>query len=58
MIIGYARVSTQNVELKIDAIKQVGCQQSFTEKITGTLKTHPELSACLRTLRKGDTLAV
>ena len=60
MIIGYARVSTQdqNAELQIDALKKIGCQEIFTEKMTGTLKTRPELSACLRTLRKGDTLAV
>lgn len=60
MIIGYARVSTQdqNAELQIDALKQAGCQEIFTEKMTGTLKSRPELSACLRTLRKGDTLAV
>lgn len=60
MIIGYARVSTQdqNAELQIDALKQAGCLEIFTEKMTGIHRLRPELSSCLRTLRKGDTLVV
>lgn len=60
MIIGYARVSTQdqNAELQTDALKQAGCQEIFIEKMTGTHRLRPELSSCLRTLRKGDTLVV
>lgn len=60
MIIGYARVSTQDQhpELQLDALTQAGCEQIFQEKMTGTLRERPELSLCLRTLRKGDTLVV
>nr|WP_287706179.1 recombinase family protein [Halomonas sp.] len=60
MIIGYARVSTQDQhpELLLDALTNAGCEQIFQEKMTGTLRERPELSLCLRTLRKGDTLVV
>src|SRR5690554_5845788 len=60
MIIGYARVSTQdqNPEFQVDALAKAGCEQIFQEKITGKLRERPELSQCLRTLRAGDTLIV
>lgn len=60
MIIGYARVSTQdqNPELQVDALKKSGCEKIFQEKKTGKLRERPELSQCLRTLRAGDTLVV
>lgn len=60
MVIGYARVSTndQNPELQVDALEKVGAEQIFQEKFTGTLKERPELSQCLRMLRKDDVLVV
>ena len=60
MLIGYARVSTQDQhpELQLDALKAPGCEQVFHEKMTGKLAERPELDACLRTLRQGDTLVV
>lgn len=60
MIIGYARVSTQdqNPEYQVDALKKAGCEQVFQEKFTGTLRERPELSQCLRMLRQGDVLVV
>lgn len=60
MIIGYARVSTQdqNSQLQLDALSAAGCEQVFHEAATGTLRERPELAACLRTLRKGDALVV
>ena len=60
MIIGYARVSTQdqNPELQADALRREGAEQIFQEKVTGALRERPELSQCLRTLRKGDMLVV
>ena len=60
MIIGYARVSTQdqNPELQLDALRGAGCEQMFHETATGKFRERPELTACLRTMRKGDTLVV
>lgn len=60
MIIGYARVSTQdqNPQLQRDALEEAGCEQVFEERVTGTKRERPELQACLRTLRDGDTLVV
>jgi DNA invertase Pin-like site-specific DNA recombinase len=60
MIIGYARVSTQdqNPQLQLDALASASCEQVFHETATGTLRERPELTACLRTLRKGDALVV
>tara|TARA_R110001583_G_scaffold58364_3_gene174095 strand:- start:18870 stop:19472 length:603 start_codon:yes stop_codon:yes gene_type:complete len=60
MIIGYARVSTQdqNPDFQIDALEKAGCEQIFQEKFTGRLRERPELSQCLRMLRKGDVLVV
>lgn len=60
MIIGYARVSTQdqNPQLQLDALSRGKCEQVFHETATGTQRERPELVACLRALRKGDTLVV
>lgn len=60
MIIGYARVSTQdqNPQLQLDALGVAGCEQVFHEKATGKLRERVELTACLRSMRKGDTLVV
>ena len=60
MIIGYARVSTQdqNPDFQVDALEKARAEQIFREKFTGKLRERPELSQCLRTLRKGDILVV
>lgn len=60
MIIGYARVSTQdqNPHLQLDALTGAACEQVFHETATGTFRDRPELTGCLRTLRKGDSLVV
>lgn len=60
MIIGYARVSTQDQDpaLQLDALTTAGCEQVFHEKATGATRERPELIACLRTLRQNDTLVV
>jgi len=60
MIIGYARVSTQdqNPQLQLDALSGAGCERVIHETATGTLRERPELTACLRTLRTGDALVV
>lgn len=60
MIVGYARVSTQdqNPQLQLDALAKAGCEQVFQERVTGKFRDRPELISCLRTLRRGDSLAV
>lgn len=60
MIIGYARVSTQDQDhgLQTDALTAAGCEQVFHEKATGAARERPELTACLRSMRYGDTLVV
>lgn len=60
MLIGYARVSTtdQNPELQIDELQETGCEQIYQDKISGSTRDRPELTACLKTLRKGDTLII
>ena len=60
MLIGYARVSTtdQNPELQIDELEESGCEQIYQDKISGSIRDRPELTACLKTLRKGDTLII
>lgn len=60
MIIGYARVSTQeqSLDLQTDALRTAGCQEVLSEKVTGKQRERPELQNCLRMLRKGDVLVV
>lgn len=60
MIIGYARVSTQDqsLDLQTDALKAAGCEEVLSEKITGKQRERAELQNCLRMLRKGDVLVV
>src|SRR4051795_7807653 len=60
MLIGYARVSTddQNLDLQRDALKTAGCEQIFTDTVSGTKDTRPGLEEALSHLRAGDTLVV
>jgi len=60
MLIGYARVSTQdqNLDLQIDALTNAGCKKLFHEKTSGSRAERPEFSKALEALREGDTLVV
>jgi DNA invertase Pin-like site-specific DNA recombinase len=60
MNIGYARVSTddQNLELQLDALKKAGCEQTFTDKVSGSRISRPGLEQALAALKKGDCLIV
>ncbi len=60
MLIGYARVSTQDqdLDLQIDALTKAGCQKVFNDKISGSRAERPGLTKALEMLREGDTLVV
>jgi DNA invertase Pin-like site-specific DNA recombinase len=60
MLIGYARVSTQdqNLDLQIDALTNAGCKKIFHEKTSGSRAERPEFSKAREALREGDTLVV
>lgn len=60
MIIGYARVSTQdqNLDRQLDSLDARGCERVYKEKMTGTTAARPELEKMMATLRKGDTLVI
>lgn len=60
MLIGYARVSTQdqNLDLQIEALTNAGCKKIFHEKASGSRAERPEFSKALEVLREGDTLVV
>jgi len=60
MLIGYARVSTddQDLSLQIEKLKEYGCQKIFAEKQSGNKSDRPELLKALDYLREGDTFVV
>jgi DNA invertase Pin-like site-specific DNA recombinase len=60
VLIGYAPVSTQDQDpaLQLDALKNVGCEKVFTEKLSGAQRERPQLRAALDYMRAGDTLVV
>ncbi len=60
MLIGYARVSTQdqNLALQIEALTTAGCQKIFEDKVSGSRSERPGLAKALEMLREGDTLVV
>lgn len=60
MRVGYARVSTddQTLDLQRDALRRAKCRQIYEEHASGKTALRPQLEACLKALRKGDTLVV
>src|SRR3954454_5356303 len=60
MLIGYARVSTadQNLDLQRDALQKAGCEEIYTDTVSGTKARRPGLEDALSHLRPGDTLVV
>lgn len=61
MLVGYARVSTQdqNLDLQRDALTRAGCTRIFEEKKSGKAGTkRPEFEAALSFLRPEDVLVV
>lgn len=59
MIYGYARVSKeeQNLDQQIEALKALGAQQIFSEKMS-TRQVRPELQRLLETVTKGDSILI
>jgi DNA invertase Pin-like site-specific DNA recombinase len=64
MEIGYARVSkadgSQVLDLQLDALEAAGVAREnvYEDKASGAKDDRPGLGACLKALRKGDTLIV
>lgn len=60
MKIGYARVSReeQSLDMQVAALKEAGCEEVFTDKISGARSSRPALDAMIQTLRKGDEVVV
>ena len=60
MLIGYARVSTQdqNLDFQIDALTKAGCHRLFDDKVSGSRAERPGLARALDMLHEGDTLVV
>ena len=60
MIIGYARVSTedQNLDLQFDALKEAGCKKILQDKISGVKEDRDGLLQVLDIVRPSDTLVV
>lgn len=61
MLVGYARVSTQdqNLDLQRDALTKAGCERIFEEKKSGKAGTkRPEFEGALAYLRPTDILVV
>src|SRR3954471_12916002 len=60
MLIGYARVSTldQTLDLQQDALTAAGCQDIYTDTVSGSVTDRPGLTQALSHLRPGDALVV
>ena len=59
MIIGYARVSTQdqNLSMQISALEKFGCERIYSEKKSG-VKKRPELEKMIGLIRTGDIVVI
>ena len=60
MLVGYARVSTQdqNLSLQHDALNAARCEKIFEDKATGANADRPGLREALHFMRPGDTLVI
>lgn len=60
MLVGYARVSTQdqNLELQLTALREIGCTKLYHDQLSGIKNDRPGLKLALEVLRKDDTLVV
>ena len=61
MKVGYARVSSsgQSLEVQLEALKNIGCEKIFQEKVSGTsTQGRTQLKDCLEFVREGDELVL
>ena len=60
MLIGYARVSTDDQDLRLQrsALKEAGCRRTFEEKVSGARRDRPELARLLDQIREEDVVVV
>lgn len=60
MLVGYARVSTQDQDARLQrvALEGAGCERVFEETASGAQRERPELAAALSYMREGDQLVV
>lgn len=60
MKIGYARVSTheENLDDQIKALKEAGCEEVFTDKVSSIKAERPGLEEALNFMREGDKFIV
>ncbi len=60
LLIGYARVSTQdqNLELQTEALQKIGCKKIFEDRASGSRAERVGLAQARENLRAGDTLVV
>jgi DNA invertase Pin-like site-specific DNA recombinase len=60
MLIGYARVSTPEQDLtpQLDALRDAGCEKTFTDKASGAKANRAGLAEALSHARAGDVLVV
>ncbi len=56
-VVGYSRVSSQG-QTTIRQLVGVELDRTFTDIMTGSIKTRPQLEECLKYVREGDTLVV
>ncbi|ESA37113.1 dna invertase [Leptolyngbya sp. Heron Island J] len=60
MLIGYERVSTpeQSLEPQHDKLREAGCEQIFSDIVSGAKAARPGLDEALSYIREGDVLVV
>ncbi len=60
MIFGYARISTEDqlLDAQLDALTVAGADRIFSDKITGSSRSRPELDRMIEQLRDGDVVVV
>ena len=60
MKVGYYRCSTdeQNPARQVDILKEMGCEEVFSDMLSGKDRNRPGLDEMLKFVRKGDTVCV